>query len=100
MRFHADYFGFGYGVFCCHAGEHLNKVIKTSEITDTNLDKKRFHKIIHLMRVKQLVFTDIILRKPPSIKCGACSEVGHNRKNKICRLHPIHPKVDLTEEQI
>jgi len=36
MRFHADYFGFGYGVFCCHAGEHLNKVIKTSEITDTN----------------------------------------------------------------
>ena len=29
MTLHYHLFGWGYGVYCCHAGEHLNKVIKT-----------------------------------------------------------------------
>ena len=41
MALHMEMFGWGYGVFCCHAGEHLNKQIKTCEVTETNLDKKK-----------------------------------------------------------
>lgn len=88
-------FGIGYGVFCCHAGEHLNKLIKTSELRDTNLDENRFVKVTHLMRAKQLIFTDIILKKKSSVKCGACGVVGHNRKNKSCPLHPSHPLIEF-----
>ena len=53
MVLYMELFGWGYGVFCCHAGEHLNKIIKTFEMTETNLDTRRFHTIVHLMRVKQ-----------------------------------------------
>ena len=86
MMLHAKMFGFGYGVFCCHAGEHLNKLIKTSELRDTNLDKGRFHKVVHLMRVKQIIFTETIIKKKTTITCSACGDTGHNRKNKSCRL--------------
>ena len=94
MKFHSKMFGFGYGVFCCHAGEHLNKLIKTSELRDTNLDENRFVKITHLMRAKQLIFTDIILKKKSNVKCG---DVGHTRKNKSCPLHPSHPLIEFDE---
>ena len=97
MMLHSDLFGWGYGVFCCHAGEHLNKLIKSSEITDTNLDSNRFVKITHLMRVKQLIFTDVIKQKKVTVKCSACGEVGHNKKNKSCALHPSHPTIKFDD---
>ena len=34
---HYKLFGWGYGVYCYNAGEHLNKVIRTVELTGTNL---------------------------------------------------------------
>ena len=97
MKFHSTIFGWGYGVFCCHAGEHLNKLIKTSELTDTNLDNKRFYTITHLMRVKQFVFTDMIIPKKVTVTCSSCGEKGHNKKNKSCRMHPSHPSIEFDE---
>lgn len=82
MVLHSNMFKLGYGAFCCHAGEHLNKLIKTSELNDTNLDINRFHTITHLMRVKQLIFTHMIIPKKSTVKCSACGQIGHNKKNK------------------
>jgi len=94
---HMQIFGWGYGVYCCHAGEHLNKIIKTFEITEANLDMSRFRTIVHLFRSKQLIFTDSITPKQVTVTCSACGEVGHNKKNKSCRLHTSHPIIEFEE---
>ena len=36
----------GYGIFSCTAGEHLNKRIKVMEMERTNMDKNRFEVIV------------------------------------------------------
>ena len=41
-----DLFGWGYGLYCCNAGEHLNKVIKVCESSETNYDNNRFETIV------------------------------------------------------
>ena len=69
MTIHYHLFGWGYGVYCCHAGEHLNKVIKTVESTGTNYDSKRFYTIAHFL------------------------------KNKSCPLHPSHPHIEFEESE-
>ena len=56
-------YNWGYRVFCCQTCKHLNKLTETSKITDTNLDKIRFFKEAQIMRVKQLIFTDLIMKK-------------------------------------
>ena len=95
---HFDLFGWGYGVYCCNAGEHLNKLIKTSELNDTNLDTKRFYTIVHLMRLKQFFYIDTITKKKTiTITCSACHQQGHNKKNKSCPMHPSHPPIEFDE---
>lgn len=94
---HFKLFGWGYGVYCCNAGEHLNKIIKTSEIDDTNLDKDRFRTVTHLLRSKQFEFTDTILKKKVTVTCSACSQQGHNKKNKSCPMHPSHPVIEFDD---
>jgi len=97
MKIHYDLFGWGYGVYCCHAEEHLNKVIKTVESTGTNFDSKRFYAIAHFLRSKQFVFTNCILSNEKRFKCTACKQEGHNRKNKSCPMHPSHPQIEFEE---
>jgi len=97
MVLHMELFGWIYGVYCCHAGEHLNKLIKTYEITETNLDMARFQTITHLFRAKQLIFTDSITPKKVTVTCSACGVIGHNKKNKSCILHPSHPVIEFEE---
>ena len=63
MMINSILYNWGYGVFCCHACDHLNKLTKTSKITDTNLDKIRFIKVTQVMRVKQPIFTDLSMKK-------------------------------------
>ena len=95
MEFYMEYFGWGYGMFTCNAGEHLNKIIKTSEMHDTNISTNRFLSIVHTLRMKQLIFSDSVLKDPVTIKCSACCQTGHNRKNKSCPMHPSHPEIEF-----
>lgn len=98
MKLHFNLFGWGYGMYCCNAGEHLNKVIKTYESTETNFDKNRFFTIVHLLRSKQFIFTDCILSTGNRLMtCTACNQPGHNRKNKSCPMHPSHPVITFDE---
>ena len=46
MKFALEHFNWGYDVFSCTAGEHINNIIKTMEITGTCLDQERFQKVI------------------------------------------------------
>ena len=69
-------------------------------MSDTNLDTDRFLKITHIMRVKQLIFTDVIIQRKTTIKCSACGEVGHNKKNKSCPLHPSHPAIEFDDSDV
>lgn len=87
----------GYGMLCCNAGEHLNKRIKFSEISETNMNKSRFLMVMHMMRLKQFSFTDCIMHTTKEIKCSACQQVGHNKKNKSCPMHPSHPSIQFDE---
>uniref|UniRef100_A0A7M5V370 Uncharacterized protein n=1 Tax=Clytia hemisphaerica TaxID=252671 RepID=A0A7M5V370_9CNID len=42
MKVLYDLFGWGYGMFSTHAGEHLNKTIKQWEASSSNFDKRGF----------------------------------------------------------
>ena len=97
MTFYEEYFGYGYGYFCCNAGEHLNKLIKTSEIADTNMGEDRFKTIVHKLRLKQFIFTKNIMKQYCTVTCSACNEKGHNKKNKSCPLHPSHPTIVFSD---
>jgi hypothetical protein len=90
-------FNWGYGYLSTNAGEHLNKRIKQYEISQTNLDSKRFYTIIHLIRTKQFEFTTCILPSAKTVTCSACHQVGHNKKNKSCPLHPSHPVIEFED---
>ena len=100
MKLHLNLFGWGYGIFCCNAGEHLNKRIKTFELSATNMDNNRFFTIVRLIRMKQLVFTKSILKSKVMVKCSACNQDGHNRKNKSCPMHPSHPPLEFDDSDI
>ena len=97
MKLHSSLFRWGYGVYCCHAGEHLNKRIKTSEVNNTNYDDSRFHKVTRLICVKQFIFTDLIVKKKVDITCSACGQKGHNKKNRSYLLHPSHPTITFDD---
>ena len=97
MELYAKLFGWGYGLFTTHAGEHLNKRIKSYELGETNLNPERFYTVIHLMRTKQFEFTTSIMPSKKEITCSACNQKGHNRKNKSCPLHSSHPTLEFEE---
>lgn len=97
MVFFAKFFNFGYGYLSTNAGEHLNKIIKKKELAGTNLDEKRFQKIITDISVKQFHFTTSIMQDKSDKKCSACNGIGHNKKNRSCPLHPSHPKMTFDE---
>jgi len=99
MEFYFDYFEWGYGMFCCNAGEHLNKIIKTSEVHDTNLGANRFLTIVRTIRMKQFIYTKSVIKEGTSIKCSACNDIGHNRKNKSCPMHSSHPPIFFDESE-
>ena len=99
MKLHMEMFGWGYGVFSCNAGEHLNKIIKTFEMTETNLNANRFKKIIRNIRIKQFIYPESIIPTKTEVKCSACNEIGHNRKNKSCRLHKSHPDIIFSDSE-
>ena len=95
MELYQDLFQWGYGYFSTNAGEHLNKRIKFYELSETNLDKDRFYTITHLIRTKQFHFTSCIMPSNTKVTCSACNEMGHNRKNKCCPMHPSHPMLEF-----
>ena len=97
MVLYAHLFNWGYGYFSCNAGEHLNKRIKSSEMNDTNIGRDRFKTVIRLFRLKQLEFPKSIKVTKSEVKCSACNQPGHNKKNKSCPLHPSHPPIEFDE---
>ena len=99
MEKYVELFGWGYGMFSCNAGEHLNKIIKTKEMAATNMDCTRFCKIIRNMRMKQFCYTDSIIPSTVTIRCSACQEIGHNKRNKSCRLHESHPEITFSDSE-
>lgn len=90
-------FDWGYGMFSCNAGEHLNKRIKFAELENTNLNDNRFYTITHLMRLKKFHFTDCIMPSNKVVTCSGCKQIGHNKKNKSCPMHPSHPAIQFEE---
>ena len=97
MCFWSNHLGWGYGVFNCNGGEHLNKRIKCMEFGETNLKSDRFAKIMRNMRVKQLYYPDNLFTKGNEISCSACHEVGHNKKNKHCPMHPENIHLEFSD---
>ncbi|XP_066925516.1 uncharacterized protein [Clytia hemisphaerica] len=103
MKLFMHLFDWGYGYFSTNAGEHLNKRIKQTELSHTNMDTQRFRTIIHILRTKQFKFTASIMssKKKTSITCSACNQTGHNKRNKSCPMHESHPPIifDDTDEE-
>jgi len=90
--------GWGYGYFSCNAGEHLNKCIKNLELHSTNLDHNRFLTIMRILRSKQFHFPESIYTPAEStVQCSSCKQVGHNKKNKNCPLHPDQPELYFSD---
>ena len=87
----------GYGYFNCNAGEHLNKRVKCMEFGATNLGDDRFICIMRQMRVKQLHEPQEIFRNSIEVRCTVCHEIGHNRKNKNCPLHPDRVEIYFSD---
>ena len=100
MTIYEDLFGWGYGMFSCNAGEHLNKRIKFSEICETNLDKNRFFTVTHMMRLKQFHFPEIIIPGSKEVTCSVCKQTGHNKKNKSCPMHESHPLIQFDDSDV
>ena len=88
MEFWGQYLNWGYGYFNCNGGEHLNKRIKCMEFDVTNMKEDRFVNIMKHMRVKQFFYPDQTVEDHRIIRCQACKEIGHNKKNKSCPFHP------------
>ena len=94
-----EMFGFGYGYFNCNAGEHLNKIIKTQEMANTNLSPERFAKIIRNLRIKQFIYPESIIPTETTVKCSACGQHGHNRKNNSCPNHESHIDLHFSDSE-
>ena len=98
LNFWFDTFNWGYGYFSCAAGEHLNKQIKTMETSETNQDSNRFKTIMHIRMVRQFHFTSSFIKdKVVTVKCSRCKQIGHNRKNKSCPMHPEQPRLYFSD---
>lgn len=52
-----------------------------------------------LMRTKQLYFPKCITPVKRDMKCTACNQPGHNKKNKSCPLHPSHPTIEFDDSE-
>ena len=88
MNLWGELLGWGYGYFNCNAGEHLNKQIKSLEFDSTNLKDNRFIQVCRSFRLRQFIYPEKITPPSCDVTCSACHLKGHNKKNKLCRLHP------------
>ena len=99
MKFWYDIMQWGYGYLDCSASEHLNKRITFLELNNTCMDDKRFYSIIRTMRLKQFIFTNCIMPSVKTIKCSACSQERHNKKNKSCPMHESQPALVFNDSE-
>ena len=91
--------GFGYGCFNCNAGEHLNKRIKTLEMSGTNFSTNRFGNVARIIGLKQFHYPESVFQaKDHNVLCSVCHEVGHNKKNKNCKKHKSQPQLEEFEK--
>ena len=97
MQLYGQLFGWGYGFFSTNAGEHLNKVIKQYESSSTNLDERRFERVIRILRIQQFEYAENLFKKTRDIICSKCNQSGHNKKNRSCPLHETHPRIEFNE---
>ena len=99
MHLWGELMDWGYGYFNCNAGEHLNKQIKSLEFDSSNLQDDRFIQVVRSFRLRQLIYPEKITLSSHEITCSACHLKGHNKKNKLCRLHPDHLKLDYSDSE-
>ena len=78
MKLYGEALGWGYGYFNCNAREHLNKLIKTLEVGNTNLSQDRFFTITRNLRVRQFYYPESIF----STNTVICSRQVTTRKIK------------------
>ena len=89
---------FGYGVFSAASGEHLNKQVKFLELGHTDLSGNRYAQIMRLLRVRAFHFPAMLLDDPSRDQtCSRCNQKGHNRKNKMCPMHPSQPALKFSD---
>ena len=77
----------------------IYQIIKTMEINGTNLDDHHLGRIVRNIRIKQFVYPESIIPREVTVKCSACNQVGHNKKNKSCPLHEIHPELTFSDSE-
>ena len=99
IQFWYETLKWGYGYFHCSAGEHLNKQMKQIERYDTNSQTDRFIHVIRKIRLRQFHFNSMIFKAETTVKCSRCHQIGHNRKNKSCQLHPDQPQLPFPESE-
>ena len=76
----ANLVNWGYGLFSCSAGEHLNKTIKVQEMEHTNFDQRWFEVIMRNLQLKQFYYTETIWPTHKEVTCSKCQQKGHNKK--------------------
>ena len=99
MNLWGELLGWGYGYFNCNAGEHLNKQIKSLEFDSTNLKDNRFIQVCRSFRLRQFIYPEKITPPSCDVTCSACHLKGHNKKNKLCRLHPDYLELDFSDSE-
>lgn len=91
--------GWGYGMFSSSSGEHLNKVVKHLELCHSNLSGNRFAQIVRLMRTRLLFYPEMLFdQSHHKVKCSACHQEGHNKKSRMCPLHPSQPALEFDDD--
>ena len=97
LRFWYDMLNWGYGYFTCMGSEHLNKQIKQIEMHETNRSCDRFEETMRICRIRQFYYSKSIFNSFTTKKCSRCNQIGHNRKNKSCPMHPDQPNLDFPD---
>ena len=83
-----------------HVGSKLMVVaMEMAEMANTNLSPERFAKIIRNLRIKQFIYPESIIPTETTVKCSACGQHGHNRKNKSCPNHESHIDLHFSDSE-
>ena len=98
MQFWHSTMAWGYGYFSCMAGEHLNKMLKEVEYEETNFSSLSLFQAVRKARVRAFFYPSTLFSSQNVVKCSACQQLGHNRRNKLCPLKRPHCDIEDSDD--